>query len=122
MRNKAFAFAIVLMIPVAISLAHAARASMGSSDHDMAITSAVQQKLQNDRGFDSSHIYVETINGEVTLKGVVNSEHDVNRAAKLASYVEGVRQVDNRLTTEKAQHYKAKNSTPGCLVGANWEC
>ncbi len=121
MRNKALAFAIVLMVPIALAVAHTAIAGMmSSSDNDMAITSAVQQKLQSHSGFDSSHIMVQTRDGEVTLKGMVNSEHDVNRAAKLASYVEGVRHVDNRLTTEKAQHYKAKTATPGCQIGANW--
>ena len=111
------------MVPIAVALAHTAGAGMmSSSNNDMAITSAVQQKFQSDSGFDSSHIIVQTRDGEVTLKGMVNSEHDVNRAAKLASYVEGVRHVDNRLKTEKTQRYKAKTASPDCPVGANWEC
>ncbi len=123
MRNKAFALAIVLIVPIAVALAHtAAAAKMSSSDNDMAITSAVQQKLESNAGLDSSHIRVETKDGEVTLKGVVPTEHDVNRAAKLASYVDGVRHVDNRLKTEKAVNYKATAPKPNCQIGANWEC
>ena len=116
-------FIIPLFALAAIILAQTAGAQMMSnSSSDMAITAAVQQKLRSDIGFDSSYITVETKNGEVTLKGAVESEHDVNRAAKLAHYVEGVKNVDNRLTTEKAQHYKAKAPPPGCQIGANWEC
>ena len=122
MRSKVLQYAVVLVVPLVLSFVITAGAAMNdmASNNDMAITSAVQQKLQSDNGLNSSNIIVETKNGEVTLKGVVSTEHDVNRAAKLAHYVDGVKHVDNRLTTEKAEHYKVKTQTPGCLNGASW--
>jgi hypothetical protein len=68
-------------------------------------------------------ISVDTKDGEVTLKGVVKSQADIIRTAELAHYVDGVKQVDNTLETEKAyssssSHYGLSDST--CIVGPSW--
>jgi hyperosmotically inducible protein len=105
------------------SLANTVGASMGSkADHDRAITSMVMDKLQSDSMLQGSSISVETINGEVTLKGMVNSQADITRAGELAGWVDGVKKVDNRLTTFNSNHYKVKHSSIDCPVGANWSC
>lgn len=120
--NKSLIVLVPLVLMV-VSLASTASAGMGGkSNNDMVITQRVQEKLQGDNKLMGSNINVETKNGEVTLKGIVASEHDITRAAKLAHYVEGVRHVDNRLTTEKEHHYGAQAPIPGCQIGANWEC
>ncbi len=123
MRTKAFRYAILLVVPLLLSFANTAGADMGShSDKDMAITSQVQEKIRSDSELMGSNIVVETRNGEVTLKGVVNSHSDVTRAGKLAGYVDGVKQVDNRLSTVGSHRYGARDPIPGCQIGANWQC
>jgi osmotically-inducible protein OsmY len=94
-----------------------------NSYNDMAITSQVQHKLQSDSQLMGSKISVETKNGEVTLKGMVNSEADITRAGKLASWVDGVKNVDNRLKREQASSsYGGMNHALGCPVGINFAC
>ncbi len=116
-------FALVLLILAFVSFAGNVNAGMNSKrSNDMNISQRVQEKLASDNKLMGSDITVETKNGEVTLKGVVATEHDITRATKLAHYVEGVKGVDNRLTTDKGHEYKATAPTPGCQVGANWAC
>jgi hypothetical protein len=123
MRTKALQYAVVLLVPLLLSFANTAGAGMGgNSDNDMAITSKVQEKIRSDSDLMGSNIVVETKNGEVTLKGMVDSQSDVTRAGKLASYVDGVKQVDNRLSTVGSHRYGAKAPIPGCQIGANWQC
>jgi hypothetical protein len=102
-------------------------AADANSYNDMAITAQVQSKLQSDSQLTCSRISVETKNGEVTLKGVVDSEADITRAGKLASWVDGVKNVDNRLKREQAfssstGNYGGMGHALGCPVGANWAC
>jgi Flp pilus assembly secretin CpaC len=123
MRTNALRYAILLAVPLLLSFANTAGAGMGShSDKDMAITSQVQEKIRSDNALMGSDITVETRNGEVTLKGVVNSQSDITRAGKLAGYVDGVKQVDNRLSTVGSHRYGARDPIPGCQIGANWQC
>ena len=117
MRTKAYlkVFVVLLaMLPTSIAVAGMAA--------DADINSQVQAKLTADHDFNASTIAVETKNGEVTLKGVVASQRDVNRAAKLAHYVEGGRRVDNRLTTVKSPHYPERTATLSCVIGDPGNC
>jgi hypothetical protein len=125
MRNNALKKWIPAIVPlalIALSFANTAGADMSAktSDRDMAITSMVREKLQSDSHLRDSGIYVETMNGEVTLKGTVNSQADITRAGKLAHYVDGVKRVDNRLSTVNSHHYGLRTSPPGCPIGASW--
>jgi Flp pilus assembly secretin CpaC len=108
------------------SLVNIVGAGMGSqSDQDSAITSMVIDKLQNDIYLRGDSINVETMNGEVTLKGLVKSQEDITRAGQLASYVDGVKKVDNRLNVDKkyeSSTYHGSGRAPDCPVGANWNC
>jgi hypothetical protein len=126
MRNNVWKKSIMIMVPlflVVLSFASTAQAAMGAnSNDDMAITSKVQEKLQSDNHLKGEDIRIETKDGEVTLKGVVASQADVIRAAKLAHYVDGVKKVDNRLTTVNSHHYGRAAARPNCQIGANWDC
>jgi hypothetical protein len=96
-----------------------------SSDTDRAITARVQEKIQSDSRLSGADIVVETRNGEVTLKGTVNSNADFTRAGKLAGWVDGVKRVDNRLKTARASSsgsFGGSSRAPDCPVGANWAC
>ncbi len=108
------------------SLVSIVGAEMGSrSDHDEVITSKVIDKLQNDSQLMGSRITVETIDGEVTLKGMVNSQADIIRAGQLAGWVENVKKVDNKLDAPKkfgSSNYSGSSRAPDCPVGANWSC
>jgi hypothetical protein len=123
MQTKTLQYALVFLVALLLSFANTAVAGMGgNSDNDMAITAKVQEKIRSDSSLTGSAITVETRNGEVTLKGMVNSQADVTRAAKLAGYVDGVKQVDNRLSTVGSHRYGARAPIPGCQIGANWQC
>lgn len=126
MKTKIWKTSILTLVPlflVVLSLANTAWA--GSSANDMAITARVQEKLNSDSQLMGSIITVDTKDGEVTLKGMVDSNADFTRAAKLASYVDGVKHVDNRLKTVRASassKYGGSSRAADCPVGANWDC
>ncbi len=129
MRNNVWKKSILIMTAFlfVLSFVNIVVAADVNSYNDMAITSQVQHKLQSDSQLMGSKISVETKNGEVTLKGMVNSEADITRAGKLASYVDGVKMVDNRLKREQASssssgNYGGMGHALGCPVGANWAC
>ena len=122
MRNNIWKKSILMMIPifVILPLVNMVAAAGFSSSNDMAITSQVNDKLQSDSELQGSQISVETFGGEVTLKGMVNSQADIIRAGQLAGWVDGVKNVDNRLTTFSSHHYGAKPGMTDCQIGANW--
>ena len=126
MKTKIWKKSILTLVPLFLfALSFANTAGAGSSANDMAITARVQEKLNSDSGLMGSSIIVETKDGEVTLKGMVDSNADFTRAAKLASYVDGVKHVDNRLKTVRASassKYGGSSRAADCPVGANWDC
>lgn len=64
---------------------------------DAAITAAVNARLASDRSLSALRIEVDTERGHVTLHGEAPSGEARNRASALASSVDGVTTVDNRL-------------------------
>jgi hypothetical protein len=126
MRSKVWKKSIVIMIALFLVLSFVHIVGAFDAYSDMAITSKVEAKLQSDNQLSGSRIIVDTKNGEVTLKGLVNSQADITRAVKLASWVDGVKHVDNRLKTVKASSssskYGGSSRAPDCPVGANWAC
>ena len=64
---------------------------------DAAITSQVASKLAADPQKDEFEIYVDTQDGVVRLRGVVETEIQRSVAERLARATEGVRGVDNQL-------------------------
>jgi osmotically-inducible protein OsmY len=64
---------------------------------DAVITSKVKSKLAADPQTSALEIDVDTLNGEVTLRGRVDSEQEKRDAERLARNTEGVREVNNKL-------------------------
>jgi hypothetical protein len=129
MRNNVWKKSILIMTAFlfVLSFVNIVVAAGVNSYNDMAITAQVEHKLQSDSQLMGSRISVETKDGEVTLKGMVNSLSDIDRAAQLASYVDGVKRVDNRLVREQASssnhsNYGGSSRAADCPVGANWAC
>jgi len=124
MQSKVWKKSILIMVPLLLVLpfVNIVGATDANSYNDRAITQKVEDKIQTDSQLMGSSIIVDTRDGEVTLKGTVNSKANVNRAAQLASHVDGVKKVDNRLTTLSSHRYEAKPGMIGCQIGANWAC
>ena len=89
-----------------------ALAACSSSGADAAITTRVRTVLQADRVVDASKIQVTTERGVVTLDGSVPGEEAHHKAVVLATSVEGVRQVRDRLTVTPAPPVPAEASPP----------
>ena len=120
---KRSTWTLVVLFVAGLSFTTVARAD--GSDADRAITARVQEKIQGDSRLSGANIVVETRDGEVTLKGMVNSNADFTRAGQLAGWVDGVKRVDNRLKTVRASSsgsYGGSTRAPDCPVGANWAC
>lgn len=65
---------------------------------DGIITTKVKSALLKDTGLKSFDIKVETHKGEVQLSGFVDSENQIDRAIAIAQEIEGVRNVDNKMS------------------------
>lgn len=63
---------------------------------DAAITKAIQQKIQNDKGLEKylDNLGVYTFNGNVTMTGIVDDKKEKLQIIKLAKEVTGVKDVD----------------------------
>jgi len=64
---------------------------------DTAITAKVKAGILTEPGLKVLKIDVDTKDGLVTLTGSADSAQDVQRATQIASNVQGVKSVDNRL-------------------------
>ncbi|RRO08958.1 molecular chaperone OsmY [Pectobacterium aquaticum] len=70
---------------------------------DSAITAKVKSALLEDKSITSSDISVETSNGVVTLSGFVGSQERSSRAVQIATQVEGVQSVSDKLQVKDVQ-------------------
>ncbi len=66
---------------------------------DAAITADVKTALLTEPNVPGRAIEVDTKDGEVTLRGRVENQSQIERAAEIASAITGVLRVDNQLTT-----------------------
>jgi osmotically-inducible protein OsmY len=71
-------------------------------DNDSEITEAIRAAMDKDHLVDSAGINVHTHHGMVTLRGAVFGEEQREAAENDAWYVQGVRDVDNRLRVSPA--------------------
>ena len=76
--------------------------SVGAAISDTDVTAKVKYRLAGKRGLKDSDISVTTTNGVVTLTGTAGSSGAKNEAGKIARTVEGVKSVDNQLTTRSS--------------------
>jgi hyperosmotically inducible protein len=74
-----------------------ATAKAGQVLDDGAITAAVKAGILAEPGLKVLQIDVDTKDGRVMLTGSADSPANVSRAAQIASNVDGVKSVDNRL-------------------------
>lgn len=70
----------------------------GQTVDDAGVTAKVKAALMSESGVDGLKINVDTFNGRVTLKGDVPNQGQVDKAGQIARGVEGVKDVDNRLS------------------------
>lgn len=71
--------------------------TLGTQIDDATITAKIKLKLIKDPITKARKIDVDTVNGVVTLTGVVENEKEIKRAIEIAKSVEGVRKVVNNL-------------------------
>ena len=72
-------------------------AKTGQVLDDTAITAAVKAGIIAEPGLKVLKIDVDTKDGQVTLTGSADSPENVQRATQVASNVQGVKSVDNRI-------------------------
>lgn len=70
----------------------------GQTADDAGVTAKVKAALLAESGVDGTKINVDTFNGRVTLKGEVPNKAQVDKAVQVTRGIEGVKDVDNRLT------------------------
>jgi hyperosmotically inducible protein len=75
--------------------------SAGQTVDDATVTAKVKAALMAEDGVDGTKINVDTFNGRVTLKGEV-PKNMIDRAVQVAKGIEGVKDVDNRLSASGA--------------------
>jgi len=76
---------------------------MGAAISDTTITTKIKGAILAEAGLSSLQISVDTMDGEVTLSGSVDSQHNIDRAKEVASSVAGVKKVKNQLALKPAK-------------------
>jgi hyperosmotically inducible protein len=84
---------------------------IGAAISDTAITAKVKAKFVGDDRLKHSHISVTTTNGVVTLSGTAPDTDASTAAATLARSVDGVKSVDDELSTVQASDSSVKAET-----------
>ena len=72
--------------------------SVGTQYDDAAITTKINTAYVQDEILRARKIDVDTVDGVVTLSGVLDTQDKVDRAVQLAQKTEGVQKVNNNLT------------------------
>lgn len=75
-----------------------AKTTVGTTVDDSAITTKVKSALLADGEVKGLDIKVETNKGEVQLSGFVDTQAQIDRAISVAKGVEGVKNVDNKMS------------------------
>lgn len=75
--------------------------SAGAKIDDSVITTKVKTALLADSTVKGSDISVETKEGEVMLSGFVGSQGQIDKAKQIAQNVEGVKNVNNKMTVKQ---------------------
>lgn len=90
---------------------------IGAAVSDTATTAKVKAKLIGEAGLKDSDISVTTTNGVVTLAGRASSGEAKSFAEAAARAVDGVRSVDNNLTTPSGSTASAKTKAAVAKTG-----
>ncbi|MBI3545772.1 MAG: BON domain-containing protein [Gammaproteobacteria bacterium] len=73
---------------------------IGDKISDATITTKVKSAIIGEPGLKATQIEVDTVNGVVTLSGVVNAPQNADQAVRVAKTVEGVKSVNNKLSVK----------------------
>jgi len=99
MERKSSGWAFVFAVFVAAASAGCAHnTTLGTKIDDTAITTKVKSALLADPDVKGTQVQVETVNGQVQLSGFVASQQEAQRAADIASRVNGVERVINSIS------------------------
>jgi len=102
--NRTLAAALSLafagIVPVAITTAYANDNNAGNTGSDQPvtdtwITTKVKTELATTEGVKSNDVTVKTVDGVVTLTGVLGTELAVKKAIAAAESIKGVKKVDH---------------------------
>lgn len=80
-----------------------AQTTVETDVEDSAITAKVKAALLGDDVVKGMDIQVETRKGEVQLSGYVDSQAQADRAVEIARGIEGVKNVDNKMTVKTGE-------------------
>jgi len=80
-----------------------AKTTVGTDVDDSAITTKVKSALLADEIVKGLDIKVETHKGEVQLSGFVDNQTQIDRAISVTKGVEGVKNVDNKMSLKTAE-------------------
>jgi len=96
------AFALVgLLAGAATGCAGSSKSeSTGEYIDDSVISNKVRAELIGDKDLNVFQIDVTTYKGEVQLSGFVDSQNDKDRATRVVSGVEGVKEIHNNLVVK----------------------
>jgi hyperosmotically inducible protein len=96
-RTLVAAFALASAVPMIVTTAFAAGNGNDSSQpvNDTWITTKVKAELATTDGVKSNDVDVKTINGVVTLTGVLPTDFAVKKAVAAAESIQGVKKVDH---------------------------
>ncbi|MFO1501205.1 MAG: BON domain-containing protein [Verrucomicrobiota bacterium] len=77
----------------------------GNGDLDLGITQSIRKAVVGDRqmSFLAKNVKIITVNGEVTLRGVVQNETEKNAIGSLAEKTSGVKAVNNLLSVKQSR-------------------
>ena len=92
---------VALLVMASMSCRTPAGRSASTVVDDSVITTTVKAKLVQDELLSAFAIDVDTFQQEVTLTGAVDNEQQRERAARIATSVEGVKGVNNLLKIKK---------------------
>lgn len=75
------------------------RDNLFEKESDQELAQKIRQTLLDDASFseNAKNIKITTINGVVTLRGIVNSENEKSQIARKVKMLNGVKNVDNQL-------------------------
>ena len=85
------------------SVANPPDRTLGQVIDDKTLTANVRAALSQSPDYKFSDVTVDSMNGTVQLSGFVNSSDQKSKAVEIANGVQGVKDVDNKITTKPAQ-------------------
>jgi hyperosmotically inducible periplasmic protein len=80
---------------------------------DKTLTARVNEAIARDRALSTSGVQANVQNGVVTLTGTVASQSDINRAMQMVRKIDGVQDVDSRLTVSDKKENPPSETTDG---------